>query len=114
MENPPAMQEAIEVTPELLRNHADALRPLARRLLKDDDAAEDVLQDTWLVALRHPPARLDSLGGWLRTVTRSLALKRLRGESRRARREERSACSEAEEVTAQSAVERARIFRSVT
>jgi len=93
----------------------EGVAPL-HRLLQDDDAAEDVLQDTWMVALRHPPARQDSLGGWLRTVTRHLALKRLRGEARRARREERSACWESMEVTAeaQTAEERARIFRSVT
>ena len=35
------MHDAVEVTPELLRSHADALRALARRLLHDDDAVEE-------------------------------------------------------------------------
>ena len=81
------MSPTVSISRELILSHAGSLRRLARSLLADPHAAEDVLQETWLVAMQRPPGRLDgheSLGGWLRAVVRSLALKRRRGESRRA------------------------------
>ena len=39
---------------EALLEHATFLRALARRLLFDEQKAEDVVQETYLAALRHP------------------------------------------------------------
>lgn len=89
------------VTPSELYSHADSIRKLVRGVLADDHATEDVLQDTYVMALEHPPHSLaetnenrSSLGGWLRTVAKSIALKRVRGASRRSRREREHASSE--------------------
>lgn len=92
--------------------HAGALRRLAREILVDDEAAEDVVQETWLVALAGGPRASERLGGWLRAVARSLALKRLRSESRRARREHAAARDEQLGSTADS-LERAAALRAV-
>ena len=118
------MPPGLLVTPELLARHADSLRTLARRLLADDDAAEDVLQETWLVALRRPPrctAETAALRGWLATVVRSLAFKRLRGEARRSQRERTAARDSLRRepsgegpAEALGAAERARVLREVT
>ena len=74
---------------ETLLRHAGRLRSLARGLLDDEHAAEDIVQETLVVAMQHPPADRNRLGAWLRTVARRLALQRRRGEGRRAAREER-------------------------
>jgi len=76
------------ISAETLLTHAACLRSLARALLSDVHAAEDVLQDTWLTALERPPHSQDRLGGWLHRVTQGLALKKRRSEGRRAQREE--------------------------
>lgn len=56
------MKPDMPLTPDLLA-HAGALRALARRILRDADAAEDVVQDTWMAALERPPAARERLGG---------------------------------------------------
>ena len=76
---------------ELLQRHAKGLRALARGLLRDEHAAEDVVQETWTLALGKPPRDRAHAGSWLRQVALSLALKRRRGEGRRALREQRVA-----------------------
>ena len=77
------MSPLSEIPAEVLLGHATSLRRLARGLLADEHAVEDVLQDTWVAALERPPASQGSLGGWLHHVTRALALKRRRSEGRR-------------------------------
>ncbi|MEM7309621.1 MAG: sigma-70 family RNA polymerase sigma factor [Planctomycetota bacterium] len=81
----------VPIPSELLLAHAGSLRTLARRILGDEAAAEDVVQETWVVALERPPGRRERLPGWLGTVARTLALKRLRADGRRREREERAA-----------------------
>ncbi len=90
---PPAMPA------DLLLRHANGLRQLARGLVADEHAAEDVLQETWLAALRTPPAprpgaEAGGVGAWLGGVARRLARKRRRGERRRDERERRVAREE--------------------
>jgi RNA polymerase sigma-70 factor (ECF subfamily) len=72
-----------------------SLRRLARRLLSDAHAAEDLAQETWLAACSHR-AGLTTPSAWLTTVARNLAAKLRRGDERRARRERDSARSEPE------------------
>ena len=78
-----------------LQQHASGLRAVARGLLSDEHAAEDVLQETWVAAIERPPASDSRLSGWLAGVVRRLALKRMRSEGRRRRREEGASQSEA-------------------
>jgi RNA polymerase sigma factor (sigma-70 family) len=69
-----------------LERFAGSLRPLLRRLV-GDALADDVLQDTWVAALKRPPADGRNPWGWLRAVARNIAWKRRRAEGRRRRRE---------------------------
>src|SRR5262245_44611560 len=75
-----------EADAEWLLQHGRFLRRLVRQLVRDDVARDDVVQETWLAALRHgarAPGRR-----WLARVARNAARKALRGDVRRARREQ--------------------------
>ncbi|MGE0190475.1 MAG: sigma-70 family RNA polymerase sigma factor [Planctomycetota bacterium] len=78
----------------LLAAHRGRLRALAEGLLQDRAGAEDVMQEAWLVATGHPPARNENVLGWLHVVVRRLSLRRLRSEARRRQREQVVARSE--------------------
>ncbi len=80
--------------PESLWTHAGFVRSLARALLADETAAEDVAQETLLAALQHPPRRAGSLRPWLGRIARNLARQRWRGDARRAERERAAARGE--------------------
>lgn len=73
---------------ELIR-HGAFLRALARRLVADDSAADDVVQEVWLRALQRPPASGGSITGWLGKVARNLVRDRANAESARRDHEER-------------------------
>ncbi|MBK8977747.1 MAG: sigma-70 family RNA polymerase sigma factor [Planctomycetes bacterium] len=77
--------------PALLLAEADFVRRLARGLLfgDDRDQVDDVVQDTWLAALRSPPGggSRGALRAWLSTVVRRHAADQLRSRTRRRRRE---------------------------
>jgi RNA polymerase sigma factor (sigma-70 family) len=66
------------------------LRRLAATLVAGEDAAEDLVQETWLAALRHPPRSGGSPRPWLARIARNLASNFRRGEARRAEREARA------------------------
>ena len=51
------------------------LHRLARRLVQDDAAAQDLVQDTWLAALQNPPEDLTRPRAWLSAVAKRLASK---------------------------------------
>src|SRR5688572_15305709 len=74
-------------TPDVFREHVEGLRRLARRLLRDDADADDVVQETLLLAIRRAPARILHLGPWLRGVVRKKASEARRSQKRRERRE---------------------------
>ena len=75
--------------PTILRQSA-ALRLMVRALVRNDAAADDVIQETWLMVLRRHPAGFE-LGGWLRGIARNVARTVRRTDARRARREVGSA-----------------------
>ena len=77
--------------PEELLAHAGWMTALAARLVRDPDAADDLAQDTWLAALRHPPRRDQPTRAWLRRVARNLVRNQRRTDARREDREQRSA-----------------------
>ena len=77
---------------DLLLDHAAFVRALARSLLADEHEAEDVAQEALTVAIqRGGDVKAEALGGWLYTVTRHLAFRRLRGQARRRHREKAAA-----------------------
>jgi RNA polymerase sigma factor (sigma-70 family) len=59
------------------------MRTLARSLVADSQAAEDVVQDAWVVALGKRATVRTDLASWLRSVVRNLALRRNAREGRR-------------------------------
>jgi RNA polymerase sigma-70 factor (ECF subfamily) len=99
--------------PDRILQHAGSIRALALSILGDEHAAEDVLQETWMRALTHPPPHQDSIGGWLRRVAEGIAISRLRSEGRRRNREthwvEDRDCSH----TSYDSTERAEVLRAV-
>ncbi|HTF87948.1 MAG TPA: sigma-70 family RNA polymerase sigma factor [Planctomycetota bacterium] len=76
---------------ERLLAHSEWLSGLARRLVRDPGAAEDLVQDTWHAALRSGQGKER---GWLATVISNLARARARGEVARRERERHFAPSE--------------------
>ncbi|MEZ6018151.1 MAG: sigma-70 family RNA polymerase sigma factor [Planctomycetota bacterium] len=76
--------------------HGAFVRALARRLCRDEAAADDLAQDAWSVALTRPdvlvraaraPGRAGAERGWLARVVQRLAGKEARRDHRRAERE---------------------------
>ena len=94
------------------RDHAAFVRRLARRLVHDETAAEDLVQDTWVAALERPPEREGGLRAWLARVLRNQAALRLRSGDRRRRREAAGAREEAVPETAEL-LERTELHASV-
>ena len=90
---------------EDLLAHAAWLRALARSLVADEHAADDVVQETLAAAVERPPREPGALRGWLATVARHAAWKSLRGDRRRAAREE-AAPRRADEPSAGETLER--------
>ena len=84
------MTHARSTTVETLLAHRDWVRALARRLVLDQNQADDLEQQTWLAALRSPPADTSAPRAWLGTVLRNLVRERLRRDGRRVRREQPS------------------------
>jgi RNA polymerase sigma-70 factor (ECF subfamily) len=82
---------------ELLQ-HAGWVRRLARGLVHDDALADDLVQETWLRALRSPPRAGEPARPWLAEVLRNVLRMRFRGDKRRARREEAVAAEGAGDV----------------
>ncbi len=85
------------LTQEALIQHKGMIRGIARALVFDPDAAEDVVQETWLAALQSPPRSSEALFSWLASATRNVARKVRRTEARRGARERRVARPEATE-----------------
>lgn len=103
---------ATTTSPEALLAHADFVRGLARSLLFDPDAAEDLAQQAWLAAIEHPPSRPERARSWFAAVVINLARKSWRGAARRETRERAAARPEAVPSTAEI-VEREAVRRRV-
>jgi len=85
-----------EAFAELVRRHVSMVYATCRRVLGSEAGAEDVAQECFAEVVQLASAsRVEvSLGGWLHTMATRAALKRLRSEARRRKREQ--------EYTAQS------------
>ena len=80
-----------------LQRLSSTLRSLARRLVLDDETADDLVQEAWLAALEQPPARVRDMTGWLRTVMRNMAVRHHVRRARRREIEERASRAEADD-----------------
>lgn len=98
--------------PEALLTHGDFVRSLARSLIHDPNRADDVEQETWLAAVRHPPSPEKPPRAWLGAVVKNFARLSRRSESRRLRREQAAALPE-EVRSTDEVVEREVMRRSV-
>jgi RNA polymerase sigma-70 factor (ECF subfamily) len=104
--------EARAIAVEELLAESDWVRRLARALVSDPDAAEDVAQQALVAALERPPKADRPLRPWLRVVVENFARMRRRSEGARARREEQVARKEADTST-EAAYERVELQRSL-
>ncbi len=84
------------VDPSDILNHANWLRQLARSLVRE--GADDLVQETWVAALRHPPRSEGSARPWLRRVLTNAARLRWRGDANRTAREHAAAALDDREV----------------
>lgn len=91
--------------------HDAFLRRLAGRLV-DASSADDVVQDTWLTALRRAPREAVAAKAWLAQVARNFAAMDFRARERAARREAAAARPEAA-PSAEEIVEREGVRRDV-
>ncbi len=74
---------------------------LARRLVADPGEADEVVQETWVAALRDP-SRAHSVRGWLAQIARNVVRQRGRAEGARRERERSVARGEASEAEAEA------------
>lgn len=71
-----------------LLKHSGWARSLARQLVVDVATAEDVVQETWITALREQPSTDRPLRPWLERVIRNFAANSRRNRKARARHEQ--------------------------
>ncbi len=81
------MSDTSAISIDELLTHSAWVRGLSRRLVRDPDLAEDLVQDTWLEVLRSPPRNDQNPRGWLSTVLRRCLSRRTRVDPARRRRE---------------------------
>jgi RNA polymerase sigma factor (sigma-70 family) len=79
------------LTAEMLAENRAWMRRLARALTSDAGLAEDLEQETWEAALRHPPRSGAPIRAWLRRVFVNRLRNEARGQGRRRAREAASA-----------------------
>src|SRR6185369_2913889 len=96
---------------DVLLRHHDWVRALARRLVADPNVADDVVQETWLEALRRPPRHATSARGWLGTVARNAARKLGRSATRRGRHETAAPPAHSRDVPAEDVAAEAEVGR---
>jgi RNA polymerase sigma factor (sigma-70 family) len=98
---------------DALMEHAAFVRALARSLLKDDSAADDAVQETYVAALKSPPQQKGLIRPWLAKTVRNVVRQKWRSRSRRYRRERVAARPEATSAAAEIAA-REEILRLVS
>lgn len=93
---------------DIILNDANFVRKLARYILTDEHHADDVVQETWIAALKCPPEESKSRS-WLHSVVRNLSFKLLQKESRRKHNESASTGQE-EPLTPEDLLERKMMY----
>jgi RNA polymerase sigma factor (sigma-70 family) len=79
---------------EELLAHAGWARALAYRLVRDEQRADDVVQQAWLAAVERPPAAGPGLRAWFARLIRNVASNQRRAELRRLHHEQSAAAPE--------------------
>lgn len=92
--------------------HAERLRALARSLVTDGADADDVVQQTFVAAIEHPPRPDLPPGPWLTRVARNFSFRVLRSRRRRALHEAAAAPS-SRPTSPDEAVARTELMRDV-
>jgi RNA polymerase sigma-70 factor (ECF subfamily) len=105
---------AMDARFEALAAETSWLRRLALSVVHDAALAEDIVQETWMVAAERLPEDGRPLRPWLARVIRNLARMSLRSASRRAARESRSDAQPAPAATPEELTERLEIQRRLT
>src|SRR5262249_60113810 len=95
------MPDPLPLQPDRLLEHAGWVRSLARRLVRDAAAADDLAQQTFAAAIERPPSPDRPVRRWLAAVLRNFARQARRTESRRLARERVAARAEALPSTAE-------------
>ena len=90
------MESVRPASPERLLQHQAFVRRLAQELVRDAARADDLVQDAWVQALRHPPRVAEAARAWFGKVVRNLASRGARQEERRGERERAAARVEAQ------------------
>ncbi|QDV07870.1 ECF RNA polymerase sigma factor SigL [Planctomycetes bacterium Poly30] len=101
------------IGPEDYESHAAWLRRLARSLVRDPSTADDLVQETWLSALRSGPSPDESLRPWLARVLQNAVRKRHRTEGRRQHREALSVDAEQPVLSAAELSEHADLIHAL-
>lgn len=92
--------------------HSTWVRRLAGSLVRDEALAEDLTQEAWLAALRHPPDAGRPVRPWLAQVLRNLVRMHFRGARRQKERESRAdAPADAPPTAPEQLVERVELQR---
>ena len=94
------MRSTSNQSPELLLDHVAWIRELAKHLVTDESARDDLVQETCVRALERAPNDVGRIRQWLAAVMRNLVHQRARGDARRQTREEQTARAEALEPAA--------------
>lgn len=108
------MRHSEPVRIEQLLEHESWLRGIAARLAREGSEVDELVQETWLVAMRRPPG--DGGGdprGWLWRVLQNVQRQLERSRLRRSAREELAASSSIEELTPAQIEERIDLRRQV-
>ena len=101
-------------TTEALLAETRWLTKLAKDLVGDPHAAEDVVQDTLLAALGERQRPIRSLRPWLQAVARNFAFRNRQRDKQRTHVERKSRAGQGDALpSAAEAVERASVHRSV-
>ena len=78
---------------EALLDHSAFVRDLAASLTFGGEDPDDIVQQTWLKAIEHPPEAGPGIRGWLATVLRNVLRQSRRSRGRRTSREWADAAS---------------------
>lgn len=96
----------VHYSADQLLAQAGWLGALARTLVADPGEADDLVQETWLAALKRPPTDDRPLRPWLARVARNLARMRRRSEGARGERERSAGRVDREQPTSAELAER--------